>query len=115
MFEFISEAMLWVAGIVVLIGSAGLLRFPDFYTRAHSATVVSVGGFTLALLGIALQNPFGIYSIKIAIVLIVNLLTNPTSTHALADSAYKLGIRPLSLVRDDLAKASPPSGRGGKK
>lgn len=102
MIELISEALLWFGGILILIGTLGLLRFPDFYTRTHAATVVSAGGFTISLFGIAIINPFGIYSIKILMVLIVNLITNPTATHALADSAYKLGLKPAKLARNDL-------------
>lgn len=104
MIELLSEALLWFGGMLVLIGTLGILRFPDFYTRTHAATVVSVGGFTISLLGIAVLNLFDIFFIKIMIVLVVNLITNPTSTHALADSAYKIGIKPARLVRDDLAQ-----------
>jgi multicomponent Na+:H+ antiporter subunit G len=98
-----SESLLWISGILALIGTAGILRFPDFYTRCHAATIVSIGGFTLALVAIAINNPFGIYSIKIFMVIAVNLMANPTTTHALADSAYKIGIKPAHMVRDDLS------------
>ena len=102
MIELLSQAFIWLGGILVLLGSIGLLRFPDFYTRTHASTLVSVGGFTLSLIGIALQTPAGVYTVKILMILSVNLITNPTATHALADSAYKLGIMPKSLVRNDL-------------
>ncbi len=102
MIELLSQALIWLGGIFVLLGSLGLLRFPDFYTRTHAATLVTVGGFTLSLIGIALQTPVGVYTVKILMILSVNLITNPTSTHALADSAYKLGIMPKALVRNDL-------------
>lgn len=105
MIEIASEGLLWIAGILTLIGTAGMLRFPDFYTRTHAATMVSVGGFTVALTGIALLNLFDIYFSKILMVLAVNLVTNPTSTHALADAAYDIGIKPVLLVKDDLAKS----------
>lgn len=114
-----SGILLWLAGAVTLVGTLGILRFPDFYTRCHAATMVSVGGFSLALVGIALYSPIGIYSLKVVLVLAVNLVTNPTATHALADSAYSLGIRPARLVKNDLASSKGagrpkdvPAGRG---
>ena len=113
MIELVSEGLLWLAGFVTLIGALGMLRFPDFYTRTHPATMVSIGGFTLALMALALQNLFDVYFFKILVVLFANFLTNPTATHALADSAYNLGIRPAGLVRDDLARPKP-SGRSAK-
>ena len=65
MIELVSEGLLWLGGIVTLIGALGMLRFPDFYTRAHAATMITVGGFTLALMALALQNLFGVYFFKI--------------------------------------------------
>lgn len=106
-----SWVLLWLGGIVALIGSVGLLRFPDFYTRCHAATMTSVGGFTLALLGIALHNPAGVNILKVVFVVLINLLTNPTATHALADAAYGLGIRPVGLVVNDMAGRRRGSGR----
>jgi multicomponent Na+:H+ antiporter subunit G len=103
----IAEAFLWLGGIVTLIGTLGLLRFPDFYTRTHAATLVAVGGFTLALTGLALYNPLGANFFKIILILAINFITNPTATHALADSAYRLGIRPVKLVKNDMSSGRP--------
>ena len=102
MIELISEGLLWLAGIITLIGALGMLRFPDFYTRCHAATMVSIGGFSLALAGIALYAPLSTGFFKLLLILAVNLVTNPTATHALADSAYRLRIGHAKLVRDDL-------------
>jgi multicomponent Na+:H+ antiporter subunit G len=111
-----SEVLLWLGGAVALVGALGLLRFPDFYTRCHAATMVSVGGFTLALLGIALSGPAGINLFKVLLVAAVNLVTNPTATHALADAAYGLRIKPARLVRDDMApQRSRGAGRPGSR
>ncbi len=102
MITLISEGLLWFAGFITLVGAVGMLRFPDFYTRCHAAAIVSVGGFTLAMIGIALQHLSGVYLFKILLVMATNLVTNPTATHALADAAYNLGLMPAGLVRDDL-------------
>ena len=74
MIELIGEGILWFSGIITLIGAVGMIRFPDFYTRCHAATMVSVGGFSLALIALAIQNLFSIYIVKIIIVLASNLL-----------------------------------------
>lgn len=107
MIEIAAEGLLWLGGIVTLIGTLGLLRFPDFYTRAHAATVVAVGGFSLALIGLALFNPLNANFFKILLIMAINFIANPTATHALADSAYRLGIRPTKLVRNEMSTASP--------
>ena len=100
MIDLFSQGLLWISGFFTLVGSVGLLRFPDFYTRCHAATIVTVGGFSLALAGIALTDLFGVHFTKIVMVLVVNLITNPTATHALADSAFRHGIKPFRLAVD---------------
>ncbi len=102
MMELASEALLWLAGIVTLIGAVGMLRFPDFYTRVHAATIVSIGGFSLALFALLISHPLEVYGFKLLLVLFSNFLTNPTGTHALADAAYRMGRQPAKLVRNDL-------------
>ena len=104
MIEILSEGLLAFAGLITLIGAAGMLRFPDFYTRCHAATMITVGGFSIALIALAIQSMFEVYFFKILMVLSVNLLTNPTATHALADSAYRLGVKPIGLVRNDMGR-----------
>ncbi|RLJ07354.1 MAG: sodium:proton antiporter, partial [Candidatus Aenigmatarchaeota archaeon] len=79
----------------------GLLRFPDFYTRTHAATVVSMGGMTLALLALIVKTFWNIYSVKILLIIIINLLTSPTSAHIMARSAYDVGVKP-KVIKDEL-------------
>ena len=102
MLDLISSLLLWIGGFITLIGAIGMLRFPDFYTRAHAATVVTIGGFSLSLMGILIVTPLSIYFTKTLLIFAMNLLTNPTGTHALADSAYRLGIMPKQLAKNDL-------------
>ncbi len=110
-----SGAILWLAGAVTLVGALGMLRFPDFYTRCHAATMVSVGGFSLALIGIALQATTWVFPAKILVIFAVNLAVNPTATHALADAAYAMGIKPAGLVKNELGRGRARGVPGRKK
>lgn len=102
MIEIIVQILLWISGIFTVIGALGLFRFPDFYTRSHAATVVSVGGVCLALFALMLSVWFSAFSIKVLAVIILNLVVGPTATHAIADSAYDRGVRPKVLVKNEL-------------
>ena len=105
----IYEIILGLSAFFAVLGAIGFFRFPDFYTRIHAATMVTVGGACLGLAALALntwQQPgYDInYIIKIILIIMFILITNPTSSHALADAAYHTGIIPQKLVKNDMEK-----------
>lgn len=102
MIEMIVQAMLYISGIFALIGSAGLIRFPDFYTRTHAATVITVGSFSLAMLAFMIATFWSVSTVKIFVIILLNLFTNPTATHAIAEKAYRMGVRPRKILKDEI-------------
>jgi multicomponent Na+:H+ antiporter subunit G len=70
-----------------LIGSVGLLRMPDFYTRLHAAGITDTLGAGLILLGLMLQAGWTLISVKLLLILIFLWLTSPIATHALSRAA----------------------------
>ena len=100
-----AEGILYLSGILAVIGALGLLKFPDFYTRTHAATIVGVGSFTLAMFGFFIGTFWGDFSLKILAIILINLFANPTANHAIADAAYSIGIKPKGLIVNDLARA----------
>ena len=105
MIEWIISIMLYISAIFMLIGAIGLLRFPDLYTRIHAATMITVGGVCFFLLVLAATTFWSIYSIKILIIVAFTMITSPTISHALANSAYKLDIKPKRLVKNEMSKS----------
>jgi multicomponent Na+:H+ antiporter subunit G len=95
MIDMVVQIMLYVAGAFSIIGAAGMIRFPDFYTRSHASTVVNVGGVTLALVALMTSQAFqlSVYSWKILLLIVLLALVNPTNSHALAYAAYKTGVK----------------------
>ena len=53
--EYLSEIFSWIfilmGSLLVLVGSLGLIRLPDFWSRLHAASVTDSGGVILILLG----------------------------------------------------------------
>jgi multicomponent Na+:H+ antiporter subunit G len=101
MMEIVVQALLWISGIFAVLGAIGLFRFPDFYTRTHAATVVSVGGATLPLIALMLSTWFGVFTVKILIIVLANMVVGSVGTHALALAAYNTGLKP-KVVKDEL-------------
>jgi multicomponent Na+:H+ antiporter subunit G len=86
--------LLLVGGaIFLLVSSVGLLRLPDFYTRAHAVGKAETLGSMLILAGLALHNGAALSSVKLLLLLVVIAITNPTATHALARAAWRSGLK----------------------
>ncbi|MFH1433047.1 MAG: monovalent cation/H(+) antiporter subunit G [archaeon] len=103
----IADILFATSAFFALLGAIGLFRFPDFYTRIHAATMITIGGACLALASLAIttyttEGYSIIYTIKIILIITFILITNPTSSHALAHAAYTTGIVPKNLIKNDL-------------
>lgn len=91
----VGSALLLVGAVLAIVGTIGVLRFPDFYTRLHAASVTDTAAATLALVGMALLAPSLAVVFKLAVVWLFLFLTGPTSSHALANAAHTAGLQPM--------------------
>lgn len=103
----------------LLVGSIGVIRLPDFYTRMHAAGVTDTLGAELMLLAMMLQSGFSLVTVKLIAIGFFMFFTSPTSTHAVANAAWTAGLRPLlgkDLKEGDAGgtSASPGSTRDGR-
>ncbi len=80
-------ALLISGSFFCFVGSIGLIRLPDFYSRVHAAGIVDSLGAILILLGLMTQTQDPIVIIKLMFILFFMMLTGPTAVHALARTA----------------------------
>jgi multicomponent Na+:H+ antiporter subunit G len=92
--DFLTIGLLAAGALFILIGGIGLIRFPDFYTRAHAAGIGDTLGIMLVILGLMLQEGLTQNSLKMLFILLFLLLTNPAATHALLQAAFRFRLRP---------------------
>ncbi len=97
----IAAAVLIIAGLFFFaVGTLGILRFPDFYTRLHAAGKCDSLAAELVILGVALYalGDFSVgnilVSIKILAIAGFVFVASPTATHALTESALVVGVEP---------------------
>lgn len=97
------------------LGSIGLLRFPDVYTRLHAATKATTFGSIFTSLGVIVysfyswnisgDSKFGVLALHTIVALICLIITNPTGAHAIARAAHRSGVMPKKAVIDQLKEA----------
>jgi len=99
------------------LGIAGLLRFPDVYTRMHATTKMTTFGSMFTALSVIiygaalfLSSGDGQYvtlSVHTLIAAISLAFTNAVGSHAIARGAHKAGIKPAPAIVDRLEEFTP--------
>ncbi len=94
--DLLSWVALLLGSFFLIVGSVGLLRFPDFFTRMHAAGVTDSLGAGLILFGLMFQvDGQWIVLFKLLSILFFIWLTSPASSHALAKAALHHNQQPL--------------------
>ena len=99
--ELLSNICLMLGGVLCITGGVGLLRMPDFFSRVHASGVTETLAAPLLLIGLLLQMEWSLDSVKVIMILILVLVTNPTATHAMAKATLHGGQRPLVFDDDE--------------
>lgn len=103
--NLISAGLLAAGSIFILIGAFGLIRLPDFYTRLHAAGITDTLGAELILLGLMFQAGLSLVTVKLILISLFIFFTSPTATHAVANAARVMGLKPMLVPDKDLENA----------
>jgi multicomponent Na+:H+ antiporter subunit G len=98
----LSNILLGVGVFFALLGSIGINRLPDFYTRSHAAAKPDTLGLILLMLGLALREGVGVSAAKLLLIGLFVGLANPAASHALGRSAVRMGLAPWMRKREKL-------------
>ena len=90
-----------IGSFFLLVGTLGLLRFPDFYSRTHAATKCDTLGAGSILLALVLYRGLDPASATILAIAVLVLISSPTSAHALARAAFHTGLTPWLPETED--------------
>ncbi len=72
----------------VLIGTIGILRFRDLYSRLQASGVSDNAGVGLILVGLIVRGGLEPIDLTLGLLLLLLIITNPVVTHAIAKSAF---------------------------
>lgn len=84
----ISDVLVGLGLAFLVIGTIGILRFRDVYSRLQACGVSDNAGLVLILIGLIVRNGFTSDDLRLGLLLLLLLLTNPVITHSIAKSAF---------------------------
>ena len=79
--------------VFFLAGSAGLLRFPDIYTRLHALTKSDNVGLGLIVVGLAVQAESWFVIGKLLLIWLLVLLAGASVANLITNGAMQRGIK----------------------
>ncbi|MBW7849235.1 MAG: monovalent cation/H(+) antiporter subunit G [Rhodospirillales bacterium] len=107
--DLLSWASILSGALFIFIGTLGLLRLPDVFSRMHGAGMTDTLGAGLLVLGMLLQTTDWLVAIKLVMIVAFLAFTSPTTSHALARAALKSGLMPWTRAGREVSKENPPS------
>lgn len=101
----LAVAALLVGGLgFTVVAVVGLYRLPDVYTRAHATSKAETLGALLALAAATVAFDEVGTTVKLALLALFLLVTNPTGAHAIVRSADARGIEPWTTPDETTAE-----------
>ena len=94
MSDYIAAALLIAGAVFFFAGTAGLLRFPDVYTRLHALTKADNVGLGLMVAGLAVQAASWAVVGKLVLIWLLVLLAGASVSHLISRGALRRGIQP---------------------
>jgi multicomponent Na+:H+ antiporter subunit G len=86
---FAGELVLAIGAAVLLVALVGVLRLPDALAKQHAATKGATLGLWLMAIGAACAEPHEPWLLRLALLVVVLVLTLPVASHALARAAAR--------------------------
>ncbi len=107
--QIVCDVLFLISVVFALAGTLGIIKMPDTFTRMQASTCVSTLGVLGVIIGGILYAAIVMHSastaIKIGVIGLMILVTNPIGSHVLARGAYRSGIRPEKpMETDDLGR-----------
>ena len=97
---YIGLVFVFLGGIADIIASLGMNRFKNFYLRLHAATIGTIWGAFVPVIGVSLISigveELGVYRFFLAgggfITAFLILILGPAGSHALARGTHRSGL-----------------------
>lgn len=79
--------------VYIIFGMIGIFRFKDMYVRLLTSTKIDTVATITILIALVVKSGFSDISLRLLIIMIFIVITNPVNNHIICRSAYLNGIR----------------------
>jgi multicomponent K+:H+ antiporter subunit G len=112
LWDAVLSSLLLIGAGFTLVGSVGLVRLPDFFSRLHAPTKATTLGLSsmlvASMLHFGLRGTPSLHELLIALFLFVSA---PVSAQLLARSALHVGMPPWQRTQEGSPATVPGDGR----
>ncbi len=99
--QAVGRTLIALGVLSVVFGVYAVLHLKSFYARIVVTSKVEAMGFTAIALGAIVLSGISFWAVKLAFILVFELLTVAISSHAIARSAWKSGYHvPTNLTSE---------------
>ena len=95
----LSLVLIFLGLALMLIGSLGITRLPDIYSRLQASGVSDIVGVVIVLLGFLVRSGFTASDGFLGLLAVFFFVTGPIVTHSIAKAAFLSRVKP-SGARD---------------
>ena len=88
--QILAFVFFFIGAFFIFVGILGVFRMPDVYNKLQAGTKATTMGFLSVCVGVALYQPE--WLLKVAVIAVFVLITNPVGSHALSRAAKNSGI-----------------------
>jgi len=99
--DIASWAFILAGSFIIVVGGIGLVRLPDFYSRAHAAGMTDTLGAAFVVLGLMVEAGWSLNLARLFFILLFMFFTSPTASHALGHAALFSGLKPWTRPTGD--------------
>lgn len=92
--DILTGALLVAAVFFFVAGTAGLVRFPDIYSRLHALTKSDNVGLGFAVLALMLQADTWSEVFKLGLIWVMVLVASATVCFLIGNEALRRGVKP---------------------
>ena len=95
---YAGDVFILIGFVFIAFGLYGNLRHKNFYIRILISAKIDTVAFLIIMLGLLFKSGLSYFSLKVLLIGVIVLITNPVAAHSIAKSAHRGG---LPLKKED--------------